>query len=159
MSNCDTWKLKHGFYGTRLYEIWRAMKKRCHLKTHIHYKNYGGRGIVVCDEWKNDSKTFFEWALSNGYRDDLTIDRIDNNGNYEPSNCRWVSVKTQCRNTRKNHLITYNGETRCLIEWSELTGIKHTTIDERLKRGWTVEQALTIPTLTRTERLKGKTNV
>lgn len=139
------WKIKHGFYGTRLYEIWRAMKKRCYLKTHVQYDNYGGRGIVVCDEWKDNSKNFFNWAMENGYRDDLTIDRIDVNSNYEPSNCRWVDWKTQNRNTRKNHFITYNGETHCLTEWGEIVGIDPRTLHERIKRGWSIEQVLTTP--------------
>lgn len=98
--SCGCQHVKHQKTGTRLYRIWNGMKSRCSNSTHPGYSHYGGRGITVCDEWKNSSKAFFEWALANGYEDHLTIDRIDVNGNYEPSNCRWVTQRVQCSNKR-----------------------------------------------------------
>lgn len=91
----------HGMSKTRLYRIWHNMKNRCFYTKDKHFNDYGGRGITVCDEWKNDFESFKKWSLSNGYSDELTIDRINNDGNYEPSNCRWVTMKEQCKNRTK----------------------------------------------------------
>lgn len=134
---------KHGGYGTRLYEIWRSLKKRCLNPKTEQYSNYGGRGITVCDEWRDSFQAFYDWAMANGYRDDLTLDRIDGNGNYEPSNCRWATWKEQQNNRRNNHFITYNGETKTLKQWSEQVGIDWDILYSRLKKGWSVEKALT----------------
>lgn len=128
---------------SRLYNIWVNMKGRCYNKNIDSYKNYGGRGISVCNEWKNNFKKFKEWSLNNGYKDDLTIDRIDVNGNYEPSNCRWVDMKTQGNNTRRNHLITFDGKTKTMTEWAEEIEISYTTLRKRLRDGWSIEDALT----------------
>ena len=134
----------HDGTGTRLYKIWRGMIERCCRPAHAHYKDYGGRGITVCDEWK-EFVPFRDWANGNGYADSLTIDRKDHNGNYCPENCRWSTMKEQQNNKRNNHLVTLNGVSHTITEWSEILGIKKTTIKERLKCGWTDEQALTTP--------------
>lgn len=110
------------------------MKERCYNKRAINYKNYGGRGIVVCDEWLKDNMSFYIWSIKNGYKKGLSIDRIDNNGNYEPSNCRWTTRKEQNRNTRKNVFITYNGETRCLFDWAEQFGIEGKLLWQKIHR-------------------------
>lgn len=91
---------KHGQCGTRLYRIWVEMVHRCYLKSDTNYKKYGARGITVCDEWRNDFKSFYDWSMSNGYTDELTIDRIDSDGNYEPTNCRWATYKQQNLNRK-----------------------------------------------------------
>lgn len=125
---------------TRLYRVWCAMKERC-TNPHQHsFPHYGGRGIKVCDEWVHDFGAFREWSMANGYEEGLTIDRIDGNGNYEPSNCRWVTTAVQNRNYSRNHNITYQGETHCIKEWSEITGIHSATILMRIKRGKSLDE-------------------
>lgn len=134
---------KHGGTNSRLYRIWSAMIERCHNPNRKGYENYGGRGIAVCDEWRNSFQKFQDWAISNGYRDDLTIDREDNEGSYCPSNCRWISFKDQQNHKRDNHLVTYNGETHNITEWAAITGINRNTLFARLNRlGWSAERAL-----------------
>lgn len=113
---------KHCMKGTRLYHCWDGMKQRCYNKNCSNYKRYGGRGIKVCDEWRDNFKPFMEWAINNGYKDDLTIDRIDVNGNYTPANCRWATAKEQVRNRRNNVWITYKGETKLLVDWLKFFG-------------------------------------
>lgn len=117
---------------TAIYNSWMAMKKRCSCKTDEHYKNYGGRGIKVCARWLS----FGNFLADMGERPaNMTLDRIDNNGNYEPSNCRWATVKTQRNNSRQNRYVSFNGITKSLSEWAELTGIKRITIQKRFDAG------------------------
>ena len=129
----------------KLYNVWRSMRGRCKTPTHQSYKDYGGRGISVCKVWDDDFSTFYSWAIENGYAPGLSLDRIDNNGNYSPSNCRWTNHTVQCNNTRNNHRITFNGETHTLKEWSDIVGISQETLSGRINRyGWSIQDALTI---------------
>ena len=106
--------------GTRIYETWQDMKRRCYNKQNARYDRYGGRGITVCEEWLNDFQSFYDWAINNGYSDDLTIDRIDNDGNYEPANCKWSTNKEQCNNRVTNINIKIGNTTKTLTEWCEI---------------------------------------
>lgn len=132
---------KHGMFGTRIYVIWSGMKRRCYDPKVEQYKNYGGRGISYCKEWE-DFKNFYEWAKNNGYREDLTIDRIDTNGNYEPNNCRWIPQKEQHRNTRSNKILEYKGERHCASKWAEILGLNYNTLLTHLRNGMSVKDAL-----------------
>lgn len=118
----------------RLYRIWADMKRRCKNSDRPNYKNYGDKGIRVCQEWENSFDSFREWALNNGYSDDLSIDRIDNDGNYEPSNCRWATAKEQANNKRNNLYIKYKGETRTLAQWCEVFGLERNVVAMRIYR-------------------------
>lgn len=138
-------RIMHGMTGTRLMGCYKGMMSRCYRNKDVHYRAYGGRGITVCDEWKNNKKSFFEWALTHGYRDDLTIERIDVNGNYEPSNCTWIPKSEQYENKRQNIMIERNGERHSAARWSRLTGISANTIRWRYKKGWPVEKILPLP--------------
>ena len=127
----------------RLYNVWKLMNKRCDDKQN---KLYGGRGIQVCDEWKNSFDTFYDWAINNGYdknapRGKCTIDRINNNGNYEPENCRWVDFIIQNNNKRTNHIITVNGYTDTIANCCRKFNVSKDVILDRLKLGWSVEKA------------------
>lgn len=136
---------KHGASGSRLYRTWRSIKCRCYNENRQCYKNYGERNIQVCDEWLNSFQAFYDWAINNGYKENLTIDRIDPNGNYEPGNCRWATNLEQPRNKRSNKKYTIKGETHCLKEWCEILNLKYTTIKDRVnKLGWSIEEALGI---------------
>lgn len=136
---------KHGMSETRIYKTWKSMKYRCFNSNADEYERYGGRGITVCKDWLK-FENFYNWAMENGYDDNLTIDRIDNDGNYEPDNCRWISFREQTRNKSINRKITYKGKTKCLIEWAEYFGINPSTIRMRIDRyGWSVEKALETP--------------
>lgn len=133
---------KHGKTPTRLYRILKGMKDRCYNNKLMYYKNYGARGIKICDEWLNDFMAFYDWAMSNGYNDNLTIDRIDVNGNYEPNNCRWVDLKTQQNNLRNNILLTYNNKTQTISQWADELGLNKYNLYYRFHRGWNIEDIL-----------------
>jgi len=148
-----TKNFKHYLRYTRLYRIWNHIKDRCLNPNSDAFKHYGARNISICSEWKQDISAFYKWAIENGYNDNLTIDRIDNNGNYEPNNCRWVDIKTQANNKRNNHLITYNNETHTLAEWGRITNINPITINKRLSIGWSISKALTTPVRSRNQQL------
>jgi hypothetical protein len=134
--------LKHGLSNTRICKIWYGMLDRCQNEKHKFYFRYGGRGIKVCDEWRLDVATFYNWAIQNGYSDSLTLDRIDVNGNYEPSNCRWATWEQQNNNKSDNNLIEYHGLKRTLSEWAKYVGIDTRVLDRRLAVGWTLDKAL-----------------
>jgi hypothetical protein len=125
----------HGLSQTRLYRIWALIKDRCFNHNTTCYVNYGGRGIGICNEWL-DFETFYYWSLKNGYSDLLTIDRKDNDGNYTPSNCRWVDRKTQQNNMRANHKIVYKGELLNMSQIIEITGFNRNTVNGRIRLGW-----------------------
>ncbi len=137
---------KHGESFGRIYGIYRNILNRCLVTTSKDYPKYGGRGITVCEEWKNSYEAFRDWSLANGYRDNLSIDRIDNDGPYAPWNCRWTTAKVQQNNTRLNRVIEHDGKTLTLSQWSETTGINYFTLWSRLDNGWSVEEALTTTT-------------
>lgn len=133
----------HGESQTRLYRIWKAMKDRCYRKGNIGYARYGGRGITVCDEWLQEYVAFRDWAMSHGYNDSLTIDRIDNDKGYSPDNCRWVNASEQNLNKRNNHSVTYQGKTQTITQWAEELGIAPNILIQRFWRGWSAEKAFT----------------
>lgn len=135
---------KHGGKGTKLYEVWCTMRARCTREKDERYKWYGARGISVCEEW-NDFAVFRKWAYENEYSEGLTIDRIDNNGNYAPSNCRWATVKQQNNNTSKTTVLLFRGESKTLHEWAEKFSIHPEILRQRLYSGWSVEDALLQP--------------
>ncbi len=136
----------HRLSESRLYETWSGMKKRCYNSNSKSFHAYGGRGIEVCTEWRNDFQKFYEWSMSHGYTDELTIDRIDVNGNYCPDNCRWADKLTQANNCRTNHYLTFNGKTQSIAEWARELGVTDSLLRQRLlKLGWSVERALTTP--------------
>lgn len=136
---------KHGQSDTKLHQVYFKMKGRCYNPKDKNYKDYGGRGIKVCDEWKNDFISFYQWAINNGYKEGLTIDRIDNNGNYETSNCKWATMKEQCRHRRNTRWIEYNGRIQCIETWAEEYNMSRKALDYRLRAGWSIEKALTTP--------------
>lgn len=146
-------KIIHGLRHSRIYQIYHHMKQRCYYPKNNRYYCYGARGIKVCDEWLNNNNgfvNFYNWAYQNGYdenaeRGQCTLDRIDTNGNYEPSNCRWITNKEQCNNRRTNKIIKINGIEKNLKEWLIYYNINNGTYYKRLKKGWSEIQALTTP--------------
>lgn len=137
--------VRHGLSKTRLHRIWHSMYCRCYYPTTNQYKNYGGKGVKVCDEWKHNFVNFYNWAMSNGYNDSLTLDRIDNNKNYCPENCKWSTLEQQNNNRTTSKFITYNGKTQTQIQWCREYNINVVTFSDRIKRGWSIEEALTLP--------------
>jgi len=139
------YKATHGMSKTRLYRIWSLMKDRCENKNSPSYRKYGSRGIKVCDEW-HSSSAFIEWALSNGYREDLSLDRIDFDGDYCPENCRWADAFVQGNNRRGNRVITLYGKTQTLAQWCREYNQGYRLVHRRITQlGWDVEKALTTP--------------
>lgn len=137
---------KHGEAGSRtasrLYRIWSQMKRRCDLPTVAAYPRYGGRGIRVCKEWSENFEAFRDWALVNGYSEKLTIDRRDNDGHYEPDNCRWVTRKVQANNRRSNRHLQYSGESYTLAELADKFNVSHSALGFRLLKGMSPEEAI-----------------
>lgn len=140
VKSCGCARFKHGMKEDRLYQIWHGMKDRCLRKNGQHYQKYGGRGIEVCPEWCDSFEAFRDWAIANGYRDDLSLDRKNNDGNYCPENCRWATRREQQSNRNNTLLLTHDGETHTLAEWSEITGIKYCTLRYRVAQGFTGEK-------------------
>lgn len=136
----------HGKAHTRIYNIWSNMKGRCYNENSEDYKDYGGRGIRVCQEWLDDFMNFYNWAMASGYANNLTIDRIDVNGDYRPENCRWITNEEQQTNKTTTRYIEFNGKRQSLAEWSRELNIPYHTISQRINRlNWSIEKSLTTP--------------
>ena len=138
---------KHSLCGTRLHSIHRDMIARCYNPNRKSYKSYGGRGISVCDEWRGENglRNFYDWSISNGYKEELTIDRIDVNGNYEPENCMWATREEQANNTRRNLYVSIDGETHTLSEWCKIKGLDYKKVYQRVHRlKWDYKKALEV---------------
>lgn len=137
----------HGFSKTRLYKIWAGMKTRCNNPNADNYQYYGGRGIHVCDEWANDFVSFQSWALENGFEEEkpqaqCSLDRIDDDGDYCPKNCRWTTATIQCNNQKSNKKYEFDGEIHSIAEWARIKGIKYSTLKQRLRRGMEFSKAI-----------------
>ena len=139
----NNFRKTHGESGTKLYGVWEQMRNRCYKPNATHFNHYGGRGISVCDEWKDSYIAFRDWAVSNGYQEGLTIERLDNDGNYCPENCAWVTSAAQANNRRSNRRYTYNGETHNLTEWAHIVGVSPKTMFGRIYSGMDFEKAIT----------------
>lgn len=154
-------KQKHGMSNTRLYRIWRNMKSRCHCPNASKYYLYGGKGIEVCQEWSESFINFYQWAMQNGYKENLTIDRINSNKGYFPDNCKWATYKEQNSHLNYNGnnpfncvFIEYNGIKLNLKEWAEKIDINEKTIRARYERGWSIERMLETPIIKEIKRGK-----
>jgi len=137
---------------TRLYNIYKGMKKRCYNPNNHAYGLYGCRGIDICDDWLKDFEEFKAWSLANGYSDDLSIDRIDNERGYRPDNCRWITHKKQSNNRRDNRILEHQGQQHTLTEWANIKGISREALRNRLNKGWPVSIALEEPPRKRTKK-------
>lgn len=136
--------LVHGLSKNPLYAVWTMMKQRCSNPKCKDYKWYGAKGIKVCPEWLS-FKSFYDWSIANGYREGLTIERIDINADYFPQNCKWITNEEQATNRSTTHYLNYNGETHSVTEWSIRLGIPRTTISNRVRLGWSIERTLSTP--------------
>lgn len=136
---------KHGLCDSKLYHIWHGIKNRCINTKHDNYVRYGARNISMCEEWLNDFKAFYDWAITHGFKEGLTIDRIDNFKGYSPDNCRWITAKEQQHNRRDTIYLTYNGETKSTPEWAEIVGIDPHVLRHRINAKWSTKRALEEP--------------
>lgn len=146
--NTEIKGMQNLIHGLTYHPIWRtyeSMKTRCYNPHAAKYERYGARGIKVCDEWKNDFLAFYTWSIANGWKEGLSIDRIDNDGDYEPSNCRWSNSIVQANNKSTNRFVTYNGKTQSVAQWGKEVGINPATLYYRLNAGWSIENTLTTP--------------
>lgn len=141
----DNNNFKRGFaLNKKLYWVYYAMLQRCYKPNCKQYKRYGGRGISVCEEWKKDGTVFYKWAMQSGYKEGLTLDRINNDGNYEPSNCAWTTNKDNCNHNSQTHFIEYKGKIQSLSKWAEELGVNYSTLRSRINRSkMSVEEAFT----------------
>ena len=143
--SCGCRKIKHGYsHKERLYTTWCNMRRRCSDPTNKRWEQYGGKGVTVCSEW-SEYLPFRKWAMKNGYTDFLSIDRINNDGNYEPSNCRWVDSKVQTNNCSRNRIIEYKGKNFTMSELSEHIGLSYSALQHRIDRGWSMDRIVSQP--------------
>lgn len=142
--SCGCWKkekiTKHNKHKTNIYFIYTSMKQRCYNPKNPAYKYYGLKGIKICDDWLENFMNFYNWAMSNQYKEGLSIDRINVNGDYEPNNCRWVNSLIQMNNTTRNHYITYKNEKHTIAEWARKYNIKYSTFYQQIKKGKAIEE-------------------
>lgn len=138
-------RVNHGLRNTRQYSVWHGIKQRCLNPNDPAFRNYGGRGIELCDEWKHSFMSFYSWAMKNGYQDDLTIDRKDTDGNYEPGNCTWSTRKEQQNNLRNNTSFVFKGKRQTIHQWAAEINISPRTLQSRVRYGWSTERLLTTP--------------
>jgi hypothetical protein len=149
----------HGMTNTRLFNIWGSVIQRCNNPNHMCYHNYGGRGIKLCDEWFDKFELFYDWAINNGYNENLSLDRIDNDKGYCPENCRWATPSEQQRNRRDNVVLEYNGETKLLQDWCEIFGIDRRTVHWRIKHNYPIENLFDPPRIWEAEKKSGYVGV
>jgi hypothetical protein len=142
----------HGMTGSRLAATWSGMRQRCYNPKAVNYADYGGRGIRICDEWLEDPATFYRWALENGYRDDLEIDRENNDGYYEPGNCRFITLIDNQNNKRNNVRLEHGGESLTVAQWARRAGIHRDTFTSRLELGWPIKKAVETPVIQKCRR-------
>lgn len=135
-------KTTHNLTNSKIYYTYNNIKQRCYCLKDKYYKDYGERGITVCQDWLNDFMNFYNWSMNNGYNDNLTIDRIDNNKGYSSDNCRWVDNITQANNKRNNHYITYNNETHTMAEWSRILDIKYNKFKHKIRKGLSIKDII-----------------